>query len=76
MNFSRAANPNVTRTGLQTGKADSAVLLRACKAKPECIHASDCFCPLPQHSYQKVFRCQGVPKVLFHFARTVRRSDG
>jgi len=23
-----------------------------------------------------VFRCQAVPKVLFHFARMVRRSDG
>jgi hypothetical protein len=27
-------------------------------------------------SYEKVFCCQAVPKVLFHFARTVRRSDG
>ena len=37
---------------------------------------SDCFCPLPQLSYEKVFRCRAVPKVLFHFARTLRRSDG
>lgn len=32
-----------------------------CKAKSACIHVSDCFCPLPQHSYEKVFRCQSVP---------------
>ena len=25
---------------------------------------------------KRCFCCQGVPKVLFHFARTVRRSDG
>jgi hypothetical protein len=26
--------------------------------------------------HKSCFCCQGVPKVLFHFARTVRRSDG
>jgi hypothetical protein len=26
--------------------------------------------------YEKALRCQAVPKVLFHFARTVRRRDG